>query len=99
MYNFKSVGEALRAEVVVASIVAKHLGLSSNFFSQNLNPQTFNNEIEIFKIEGVVHLKLPPSLKNGIANYQSILLNIDEDEEEFDYVVPLNSNKKIGFWR
>ena len=95
----KHIEEATKDNVLVASIVAKHLGLPLNFFANNTTSTTLNKEINIFKIEGVMHVKLPNSLIKGLSSYQAVVLDIQEQEEEYAYTVPLNKNKKIGFWR
>jgi hypothetical protein len=99
MYASKDIKEALSAEVTVASVVANHLGLKSNFFSHNKNSTILNETFELFKIEGIVHLRLPTKLRKYITEYHAVVLLSEDDELDFDYVVQLNANNKIGFWK
>ena len=99
MYINKNIKNALSEEVTVASVVAKHLGLKSNFFSQNKNSKILKQNFELFKVEGIIHLRLPSELRRYIADFNAVVMLDDEDETEFDYVVPLNANNKIGFWK
>lgn len=99
MYANKDIGEAFNEQVTVASVVANHLGLKANFFSNNKDSSVLKETFELFKIEGVVHLKLPAGLREYLTEYNASVVGIEEDEEEFDYVIRLNSKNKIGFWK
>jgi len=99
MYEDKDINTALSNEVTVASVVANHLGLKPNFFSHNKDSAILNATFEIFKIEGIVHLKLPAQLRTYITEYHAVVIKHDADIDEFDYVVNLNSKNKIGFWK
>jgi len=98
-YAHKDISKALNSDVTVASVVANHLGLKSNFFSHNKDSTILKQTFEIFKIEGVVHLKLPSNLRDYITNYNAVVIGKEDDESEFDYVIGLNAKNKIGFWR
>ena len=99
MYDEFSIKNALDSDVAVASVVAHHLGLYSNFFTVNKDSSVLKKTFKIFKVQGVVHLKLPMYLKKYIVEYNATLLKSDDDENEFDFVVKLNNHKKIGFWK
>lgn len=99
MYKDKDIRVALSSQVTVASVVANHLGLKSNFFSHNKDSAILNETFEMFKIEGIVHLRLPLELRKYITDYHAVVIKNEESAEEFDYVIKLNANNKIGFWR
>lgn len=99
MYAHKDISTALSQEVTVASVVASHLGLKPNFFSHNKDSVILNETFELFKIEGIVHLRLPSELRRYITDYHAVVIADDDEEFEFDYVIKLNANNKIGFWK
>jgi len=93
------IGDVLLDNVVASTVITKYLGLNSNFFSSNKDSKILNKNFEVLRIEGVVHIKFASELKKYLAEYHAVLLDEKENVSEYDYVVELNKNKKIGFWR
>lgn len=99
MYHSDGLGESLASDTTVASAVAKHLGLPSSFFSRNFKSKMLRNKFYLFKIDGIIMIKIPEKFKKYLSDYKVVSLNIDEDESEFEFVIELTNKTKIGFWR
>jgi len=91
----------LKDNIIVASILEKYLGLKPNYFAKKKysNVKSFTKELDIFKMDTVIMVSVPPELKKYLSEYKAMLLNIREDESEFDYIFKLDKYYKIGFWR
>jgi len=96
----RDIEEITKPNVLLSSILARHLGLDRRYFSRKKQNITLQNGIEVFKYQSVIFVNVPMSLYKYLQNdFQAILLENEDAEDEFEYIFKLDKNKKIGFWK
>ncbi len=92
----------LLIDFLLASSVARHFGLRAEYFSQayRTGSATLHNEIELQEQCSMLFIRLPKEamqmLRNGAV---AVKLDCNEEEKEFDYILQLTRQTRIGFWK
>lgn len=95
----KEIVVAMMNGSVIGSELAKLFGLHTSYFAHNIEAQSLNPNIKIIKYKHVVLVEIPPEAREYIKNYIATPLAATDDESDFDYILPLTSKIKIGFWK
>ena len=85
--------EAIFEGYVPSNLLAKDLGIeSTDFKATTLNKISFKN---------VVLVKIPLSALKFITdkNYESCVLQKNEDTLQYDYILPISQKIRVGFWK
>ena len=99
MPSEKNLKDTLLDNIVASTVLAKYLGLNHNFFPSNKNSKVLKENFSVFTVEGVLHIKVKKETLKYLKEYHAVVIDSNEDISEYDYIVNLNKNKKIGFWR
>ena len=83
----------------MGSELAKLFGLHTRYFSNLKESENVNKEIKIMKFKHVLLVDIPCEAREYIKDYTATPLSINDDESEYDYILPLTNKIKIGFWR
>jgi len=81
-----------------ASILAKELGLKPDYFS-NVRDDSLNKEVKVYRFKHTVLVRLPKDAYEMLKTHTAVVLNKDDNEKDFDYILHLTSRIKIGFWK
>ena len=84
---------------VIGSELAKLFGLHTRYFSNIKDSENVNKDIKIVKFKHVLLVDIPFEARKYIRDYTATPLAINDDETEYDYVLPLTNKIKIGFWK
>lgn len=94
-----SMMDMFEEDIVVGTLLARHLGLPPDFFTKKASNKSFTKEIKAFKIDTVVMLKISKDFKKYLKDYNAVLLGKKYNQKDFEYVLSLDSKIKIGFWK
>lgn len=85
--------EAILDGFVPKNILAFDLGIES----RDIEANSFKN----IKLRKVVLLQVPLSAIRFISSseYTASLLDKDEDESKYEYILPISKYRKVGFWK
>lgn len=92
----------LMIDFLLASSVARNFGLSAEYFSQAYRKggATLHGEIVLKEQCGMLFIKLPKQtmemLRDGAI---AVKMDCDDDDREFDHILQLTRQTRIGFWK
>lgn len=92
----------LMIDYLLASSVARHFGLRAEYFSQayRTGGATLHDEIVLQKQCDMLFIKLPKKAMEMLRDGAIVVkLDCDDDEKEFDYILQLTRQTRIGFWK
>ncbi|MDD5359478.1 MAG: hypothetical protein PHI02_04330 [Sulfurovaceae bacterium] len=82
--------------------LARFLGLNDTYFSKAYrhNIPTLLQDVKIEKFSGIIFVKPPQDVHRLIEqNYIAVKIMPGDDINQYDYILNLTKDTKIGFWK
>ena len=88
---------------ILGTFLASRLNLNSRYFSNIFNSKrrTLNSVVDVKKLGGLIFVSVPFEAKRYIDDISFVptKLTSEDDDRDFEYILELTKDTRIGFWK